>query len=444
MAVAQDLVDAPALPESELPSISYRGYILFMCLIIGTLSNFDKRILSMLLTPIKAEFALSDAQVGLLVGIAFAIPYTLFCIPVARLADVWSRRNVLSIAVGVWSLFTLICGFAQNFVQLFLGRVGVGAGESGGAAPMQALISDNFAQRHRGKALSVYLLGPSIGVGLGTWFGGWALAHYDWRTAFLIAAIPGLIVAPIVWLTLPNRRAGFADGVTQKQVPMPFGQTVKFLLSIKTLPFMIIATMINSLLTMGLLEWVPQMLERTHGLSPKQFGASLGLAMSVGSIIGHIVGGPLADWQAKRDARWHLWQPAILALVAAGVLVIAYTGSSILAIPLFGVVMMLGGLFAAPMIYMMTSLAPVTARATSAAIVLFGVNIIGLGLGPWLIGGISDLYEPAYGVESLRMAMLTALVLAVPVALSFYLASRHYLGDLAAARSRLQAEGGDH
>jgi predicted MFS family arabinose efflux permease len=443
MAVAPSVADSPAIPENELPRASYRGYILFMCLIIGTLSNFDKRILSMLLTPIKAEFALSDGQVGLLVGIAFAIPYTFLCIPVARLADVWSRRNVLAIAVGVWSAFTLACGYVQNFVQLFLGRVGVGAGESGGAAPMQALISDNFPQRHRGKALSIYLLGPSIGVGLGTWFGGWALTHYDWRTAFIIAAIPGLIVAPIIWLTLPDRRAGFADGVTEKQVPLPFGQTLKTLLSIKTLPFMLVATMINSLLTMGLLEWVPQMLERTHGLSPKEFGGSLGLAMSVGSIIGHIVGGPLADWQAKRDARWHLWQPAVLALIAAGILIIAYTGSANLAIPLFGVVMMLGGLFAAPMIYMMTSLAPVTARATSAAIALFGINIIGLGLGPWIIGGISDLYAPAYGVESLRMAMLTALVLAIPVAICFFLASRHYRDDLAAARTRLTSEGGN-
>jgi MFS family permease len=215
-------------------------------------------------------------------------------------------------------------------------------------------------------------------------------------------------------------------------------------LSIRTIPFVLIGTMINSLLTMGLLEWVPQMLERTHGLSPKEFGGKLGLAMSVGSIIGHIIGGPLADWQAKRDARWHLWQPAILALIGVGILIIAYTGSANLAIPLFGVVMMLGGLFAAPMIYMMTTLAPVSARATSTAIALFGVNIVGLGLGPWVIGRISDLYAPAYGVESLRMAMLTALVLAIPVALCFFLGSRHYRDDLAAARIRLTAEGGSH
>lgn len=440
MQVNAAVAEPATLKESELPSLPYRGYILFMTMLVGALSVFDKRILSMLITPIRHEFDLNDRQLGLLMGMAFAVVYVFACIPAARLADRWSRRNVVALAVAAWSIMTAVCGLAQSFWQLFLARIGVGLGEAGGSAPIQALISDNFPQRQRGTALSIYLIGSSIGIGAGTAFGGWALEAFDWRWAFFLAGLPGLIVAPLFFLTIPNSRAGLADGVTRSFDQRPFLETLKVLLSIRTIPLMLSAATLNSLLAMGLNDWVPQLLERSHQLAPLEFGAKLGIAMSLGSIIGHIVGGPLADFQSRRDYRWHLWQPAITCILGACLAAVAYTGPAAWVYPLIGLQLMLSGLFAAPMILILTTLAPVWARATSAALAMFTINLVGLGMGPWLIGTLSDILRPAFGEESLRMAMLCALVLAIPVAILFLLASRHYRADLEAARLRLGAE----
>ncbi len=426
--------------DDALPSLPYRGYILFMTMVVGALSVFDKRILTMLITPIRQEFNLSDNQLGLLMGMAFAVVYVLACIPAARLADRWSRRNVIAIAVAAWSVMTAVCGMAQNFVQLFLARVGVGIGEAGGSAPVQALISDNFPQRQRGTAFSIYLIGSSIGIGGGTAFGAWALEVFDWRWAFIIAGLPGLIIAPLFFLTMPNSRAGLADGVAKTYEQPPLLKTLKVLVSIRTIPLMLTGATLSSLLTMGLSDWMPQLLERSHGLAPMEFGAKLGGFMALGSIIGHLAGGPIADWQSRRNPRWHLWQPAIFCIIGACLGALAYTGSAERIYPFIGLQFLLNGMFAAPMMFMLTTLAPVWARATSAALALFMINLVGLGLGPWLIGMLSDLYRPSYGEESLRMAMLSALMLAIPVAILFLLASRHYRGDLEAARQRLAAE----
>ena len=425
------------LGEAQIPSAPYRGYILLMCLIVGALSTFDKRILSMLITPIRKEFDLDDAQLGLLMGMAFAIMYLVACIPAARLADRWSRRNVVALSVATWSAMTLACGMAANFWQLFAARIGVGMGEAGAAPAMQALISDNFPQKQRGTAFSVYLLGPAIGIGLGTWFGGWALVHYDWRWAFILAGLPGLIVAPLFWLTIRNSRAGTSDGAGQDIEQRSLAETLKILLSIRTIPLMLCGVMASALVSMGVTDWLPQFLERSHGVGPAEFGAKLGLSMALGSVIGHIVGGPLADFQARRDPRWHLWQPAILALIGAGLGAISYTGPLNQVYVLAGVQLMLSGLFAAPLLHIVTTLAPVGARATSAALAMISVSLVGLGFGPWMIGVLSHYLQPTYGEESLRMAMLCTLLLAIPVAIFFVLASRHYRADLETARERL-------
>lgn len=432
--------EAQASKDDTLPSLPYRGYILFMTMVVGALSVFDKRILSMLITPIRQEFGLSDNQLGLLMGLAFAVVYVLACIPAARLADRWSRRNVVALAVAAWSIMTAMCGLAQNFVQLFLARVGVGLGEAGGSAPVQALISDNFPQRQRGTAFSIYLIGSSIGIGAGTAFGAWALEMFDWRWAFIMAGLPGLVIAPIFFLTMPNSRAGLADGVAKSYEQPPLLKTLKVLVGIRTIPLMLAGATLSSLLTMGLSDWMPQLMERSHGLAPMEFGAKLGGAMALGSIIGHLAGGPIADWQNRNNPRWHLWQPAILCIIGAGLGAVAYTGPAERLFPFIGLQFFLNGLFAAPMMLMLTTLAPVWARATSAALALFTINLVGLGLGPWLIGMLSDALRPAYGEESLRMAMLCALTLAIPVCILFLLASRHYRSDLEAARERLAAE----
>jgi MFS family permease len=191
-----------------------------------------------------------------------------------------------------------------------------------------------------------------------------------------------------------------------------------------------------------MINWVPAFFSRSHGLDPVEVGTRLGGALALGSLLGHIIGGPLADLLGRRDIRWHLWLPVFGSIGSAGVAGIALTGSPDLAFPLLGVQVMLTGLSASPMITICTTIAPIWARATSAACLMFIINLVGLGLGPVAIGWLSDLLRPVYGEESLRLALLGALVFVLPAATLFFLASRRYRQDVAAAEARLRDSGG--
>lgn len=415
------------------PSLGRRGWVLVMAVLVGGISYMDRQILTMLIEPIRHEFGLSDQQLGMLTGLAFAVVYTLTAIPAAQLADRWSRRGVVAIALATWSAMTMVCGMAAGFWQLFAARVGVGFGEAGGSAPMQALLADYFPRRQRGTALSIYLMGAPLGMGLGLAFAGWALVEYGWRWTFIFAGIPGLIVAPLLLLTVREVRAGMADGIAPVAVQPSFGRTISTLWHIRSLPLMMLAATLMALIGMGLQAWVPAFLERTHGLAPAEIGVKLGGALAAGSALGHLAGGPLADFLGRRDLRWHLWTPIVTGSLAVALVLAALNGPADLAFPLFGVQVFLTGLFAAPMIYIATTLAPAWARATSAACVMFAINLIGLGLGPVVVGQLSDWLRPEYGEGSLRVALMLALLVYIPAALCFWLASRSYRADHIAA-----------
>ena len=426
--------------QTVLPSLAYRGYVLFMLVMVGAVAMIDRTILTILVEPIRREFSLSDSQIGLLTGVAFALVYAVACVPAARLADRTSHKAVIAAAVTLWSFMTVLCGLAQNFVQMFLGRVGVGLGEAGSSAPSQALLSDLFPQRQRSTVMAIYLLGAPIGTGVGLGLGGWALGEYGWRTAMILAGVPGLILGPLVFLTIRNMRKGLADGITQVTAQKPLAETIGILWRIPTLPLMLAATMVNSVAGFGIFTWIPAFLERSHGLTSAQIGGGLGLAMASGSILGHLAGGPLADLLGRRDLRWHLWIPTITSLLVGVIVASVLNAPPALIFPLIGLQVFVSGLFSAPMMAIATTLPPVWARATSAACNLLLINIVGLGFGSWAVGQLSDLLRPAYGEESLRIALLCTLVLVIPTSFLYYLASRHYRADFANARTRLGEE----
>lgn len=436
-AAASDLAPPSGAQGKTEVSPVYRGWVLFVMVLVGACSFMDRQILTMLVEPIRRDFGLSDQQLGLLTGVAFAAVYTLAAIPAARLADQWSRRSVMAIAVAVWSTMTVACGLAGSFVQLFLARMGVGLGEAGGSAPAHALIADYFPPQQRATALSIYLLGAPLGMGAGLAFAGWVLVEYGWRWTFILAGIPGLLIVPLLLFTVKEARKRLADGSRRDQSQRPLGETIATLWRIRSLPLMMLGSTLMALLGMGLLAWVPAFLERTHELSPKEIGAKLGMFLAAGSMIGHFSGGPLADFLGRRDLRWHLWTPVVTGLLAVVVIAVALNSSPDVAIALFGVQIFLTGLFAAPMIYMATTLAPDWARATSAACAMFAINLFGLGLGPLIVGSLSDLLRPAFGEESLRIALLAALTAYIPAAVSFMLASRTYRSDHNAATGQL-------
>lgn len=425
-------------PVDEISALR-RWYMLIVLALVGSVSVIDRQIINILIESIRHDLSLTDSQIGFVTGLAFAATYMVMCIPAARLADRWSRPRVIAIAVTVWSVMTVLCGTAQNFLQLFLARVGVGFGEAGGNAPSQAIVGDIFPRHRRATAMSVLLLASPIGVGTGLLFGGWAVEQYGWRTTFLLAGLPGLILGPLVFLTFPKIRKGMADGVRTELPPLSFFATVRQLFAIPTIPYLTVAGTLTALLSMGISSWVPAFLLRSHAMSQSEIGASLGLALGTGSLIGHIVGGPALDLLGKRDLRWHFWVPMITVPAAGLFAAAAFLAPIGQVFWLLAMQVMLAGLIAGPMVAIVMTLAPVQARATASACIFLIISSLGVGLGPQLIGIISDLLRPAYGEESLRWALLSATLLAVPALLSYLMASRHYRADIAGAQERNRA-----
>lgn len=422
-------------PVDEI-STARRWYMLIVLAMVGSVSIIDRQIINILIESIRRDLSLSDSQIGFVTGLAFAATYMVMCIPAARLADRWSRPRVIAIAVTVWSVMTVLCGTAQSFMTLFLARVGVGFGEAGGNAPSQAIVGDIFPRQRRATAMSILLLASPIGIGTGLLFGGWAVEQFGWRTTFLLAGLPGLILGPLVFLTFPKVRKGMADGVRAELPPLSFFATVRQLFAIRTIPWLTMAGTLTALLSMGISSWVPAFLLRSHGLSQSEIGALLGLALGTGSLIGHIVGGPALDLLGKRDLRWHFWVPMITVPMAGLLAAAAFLAPIGQVFWLLACQVMLAGLIAGPMVAIVMTLAPVQARATASACIFLIISSLGVGLGPQFIGIVSDLLRPAYGEESLRWALLSATLLAVPALLSYLMASRHYRADIAAAQQR--------
>lgn len=417
-----------------------RYYALGVLILVTTIGFMDRQIMGILVEPIRADLGLSDTQIGLL-GLVFAIVYVISCFPVARLADRWLRVNVIAIGVTFWSLMTGACGLAMNAAQLFMGRVGVAIGEAGGAPPSHAYVADLFPRSQRATAMSWLMVCAPFGLAGGLFLGGWATEAFGWRYAFFIAGGLGVLLGPIVYFTLPRVQQGSADGVKQKLQQPPFLQTMGQLFAIRSLILMLVGSGLLTLLAMGINSWAPAFLARSHGLTTGQIGAMLGSTLGFGSLAGHLVGGLLFDFMGRRDLRWHLWLPALIALGAGSLVFAALSAADIrTSVALLTGQAFVSGLWSGPMIAIIMNLAPVTARATASALLTLMVNVLGMGAGPLLIGGISDLLHPSLGEESLRYALLCSTVIVIPSALFVIFASLSYRNDLAAAEAASKAD----
>ena len=414
--------------------MAYRAWFLFIMALLSASVVGERYMMAVMVGPIKAELHLSDTQIGLAKDLAIAIVYIIAVIPLARVADRWSKRKMVAIAATVWSFAVLLCGFAKNFPMLILGRAAIGLGEGAFTPPSQSWIADKFPLKQRATAIAIFLLGASLGNFSGPAIGGWLTQEYGWREAMMFASIPGFILAPIVWFTLRDVPPGLADGKTSAEVaPRPFLQSVREILRIKTIPLLIGAASINALLTLGLVSWAPAFMERTHGMAARDAGLQMGGALFLGSVIGHTVGGPLADWLGRRDLRWYIWIMVFSGLFATVIPFILLSGPAHLVFPLFGLNMLIGGLSAAPLMAVIAGLAPAHSRSVAVAMLMVAINVVGLGGGPLFVGWLSDMLRPAYGDDSLGMAMRWVLVVGGPSFVLSWLASRACLADFAKA-----------
>lgn len=403
----------------------YRNFALVMLLLVYTFNFVDRQILGILASAIKTDLQLSDKQLGLLGGLAFALLYSTLAIPLAWLADRTSRTWVITLSLAVWSLFTGLCGFATSFGQLFAARIGVGVGEAGGIAPSYAVIADMFPPRARARALSVYSLGIPLGSAAGVLLGGYVAARVDWRTAFFVVGAAGVLLAPIFRLAVrePARAAPVAGRA-------PVGRVFAILAAKPSFWLLALGAASSSMLGYGLAFWLPSLLKRSFHLDLVQTAQFYGAVLLLGGVPGILLGGILGDRFGDRDRAIYARAPAIaffvaVPLFAAGIM----SGSTIAAFLFLLVPQALVYLWLAPVVTAVQHLVPAHMRATASASFLLINNLIGLGAGSFVLGAVSDGLTAKYGDEALRYAMLGGLSLYLLAGLLMWLASKPLRAD---------------
>ena len=418
--------------EGSIFSTKQRNYALVLLTIVYSFNFIDRQLLAILQEGIKADLGLSDGQLGLLTGFSFALFYVLAGIPIAKWADRGNRRNIISISLFLWSFMTAISGFAQNYIQLLLARVGVGIGEAGGSPPSHSIISDIFPPKSRASAIGFYSTGVNIGILFGFLLGGWLNEVFGWRTAFIVVGAPGIVLALIVRFTLKEPIRGLIEQRQVVEEHPSFKSVLSLLWSRKSFRHLALASSLTAFVSYGLVSWTASFMIRIHGMSTGELGVWLALIIGVGGAIGVFGGGLLADKLAVNDKRWYAWLPALVGLVALPFIVLfclaesSYNALYCMIIPSVFANVYLGNVIATT-----HGLVGLRMRAMSSAILFLVINIIGLGLGPWSVGALSDYLVPTYQSESLRYAMLYILpVVSFWSICHFYLAARNLRKDL--------------
>lgn len=392
--------------------------------------NFmDRQIVAILSEPIKHEFALSDAQVGLLYGLAFAVVYSTAGIPIARWADRADRARVINASLVLFSLMTLACGLAASYAQLLLARIGVAVGEGGTNPPSHSLIADLYPESRRGTAMAVFALGPNAGILLGFAFGGVIGQAWGWRAALLAAGAAGLAVAGLTtWLLKdPPRKAAAQD-----PAPGSLARCVRELFRRRSMRHLFIGAAVMSIAAYAAIGWLPAFLIRSHGLGTAAAGTVLAILLGVLGGLGTLAGGVLADRLGARDAAWRLRVVAVALLAAVpfwpAALLVAPPAAAIACLVFPAAVL---GFYLAPTFAAVQSLADPAMRALAAALLLLAGSLVGLGLGPLLVGVLSDALRLAHRADSLRLALLVVVPLFLWSATHYYAASRSLAADLA-------------
>ena len=418
---------------------NYRRYVLGLVVLVYVINFIDRQIFSILIEPIREEIALSDLQLGLLGGIAFAIFYTLAGIPIARWADVGVRRNIVALAMVIWSCMTMFTGTAKSFGGLIIARVGVGIGEAGCSPPIHSLISDYFPPEKRGTALSTYALGIPIGAAIGTLLGGWIGAEFGWRMAFFVVGIPGVLVAILVRFTLREPPRGFsepaADDAAKTEVleTVPLKQVLHFMWSLKSFRHLSFAGALHAFVGYGVGLFLPSFFMRVHGFSLKETATYLFL-LGLTGMIGTFFGGYLGDRFGQTDKRWYMGIPGIATLASVPFAAMFYTTADPHIALLFAIPgAILGPMYLGPTFAMTQTLVTPAMRAMASAILLFILNLIGLGLGPVAAGWLSDTLKPTYGEESIRYSLFILAVFGnLWATVHYYFASKTINEDLGA------------
>ncbi|WP_395646501.1 spinster family MFS transporter [Terricaulis sp.] len=396
------------MTEAQTASAPANRYaVLGLLFLVYTFNFIDRQIIGILAHPIQETLHIDDAQMGLLGGLAFAMLYTGLGIPVAWLADRWSRTWIMTIALTLWSGFTALCGFTTTFGQLFLARMGVGVGEAGGVAPAYSLISDYFPPKERARALAVYSFGIPIGSAAGIALGGIVATLVDWRVAFIVVGVAGLIIAPIFRAFVREPVRGGLDAKPEAQAKAGFFEALGVVMKKPSFWLLSFGASCSSIMGYGSFFWIPSFLQRSYHFDLQQAAFFYSAILLVGGVIGVWLGGLLGDkLGGKRKAMFALVPAAAWILAAPFFAMGLLSNSPALAFALFLVPTALGLVWLGPIITAFQHMAPANMRTTSSAAFLFINNLIGIGLGTYLLGQLSVMLHAQYGEDSLRYSIL--------------------------------------
>jgi MFS family permease len=414
---------------------SRAGYVLAVLAATYAVNFLDRQVVNILAESIKRDLQISDTQLGLLTGTAFGLFYSLLGLPIARLADRYSRVRIITIALALWSALTAACGIAQNYVQLFLMRLGVGVGEAGGTPPAQSLIADYFPQEQRTFAMAVFALGLPFGSFCGFLLGGIVDAGWGWRTAFVIAGVPGVFLAVLVALTLKEPPRGMsypgAAALRDRLEPAPLRVSLAEIFARRSFIRLVLGGTCGIFIVYVTNAWLPSFLIRLHGLDSASVGGWIAFCVGVGGLIGSLGGGWLATRLKRRFARAEVWMIATsTALTAPALLWTLFASSTQFALAGMFVLYALSYVWIGPTSALIQRVTPIRSRTLAAALQLSIANVIAMLFGPPSIGYLSDRLQSVFAVESLRYALGATAIVSILGAAVYWSAGRHLLRDL--------------
>lgn len=433
---------SPHTPTTAPPAsfaVDRRSRVVAVLTLVGAFNLMDRQILAILLDPIARELGASDTAMGLLTGFAFVSFYTIAGLPLARVADGSSRRTLIAGALAFWSGLTMMSGTVSAYWQLAVARVGVGVGEAATMPASQSIVADLFAPAQRTLALSTLQLGAPIGLMLAFIVGGLLERAVGWRWTMVAVGLPGVLLSALVWFFVREPVRGASDGQAVDRASYTVGETFAYLWRLRSLRHVTLAAAWSTFAAWALLVWSPSFLIRIHGMTTAEAGRWLGLAAGVGGTMGTFLGGLAAQRLSRRDPRWLLWVPALTSAAAIPCLTLFLAARRPeRALPMFFAVTCLGPAMLGPVVTATQALARVRMRALAAALVTMTYNLVGVGLGPFVVGALSDALAPSVGVSSLRYALASAALALLGATIHFARGAAWFARERGAASGRIE------
>lgn len=387
MAIEENVsVDAGIEGEAEPQIAEGAYYVLTLAFLIGLVNLLDRQILAILIEPIKQDLGVSDTAMGFLAGFGFSIFYVLAGLPMARWIDIGNRRNILTICMVAWSGATALCGVASSYIQLFIFRIGVAVGEAAGNPALVSLLSDLFPPKKRATAYGVYWAGTAAGIFFGLFLGGWIADNIGWRMAFMLVAIPGVLLAIVVRFTMVEPKRGTYDTQTTDEKPSIW-EVLSYLVKRPTYRYQVVGSALHTLAMYAILAWSATFLIRVHGLSATEVGLWFGLSLGIGFVLANLLGGVFADWAGSRHMRWYMGVPALVCVLSLPFIFgFLMSPSSTVAIAFALPMCFFSGSAAPAMVATTQAISKPNMRAVSYSASYTVSAMLGIGGGPFLVG----------------------------------------------------------